>query len=545
MRVVSSAKYWHVRYFHSKQPKRFAMSEVLVDVKKGKLRGTVRENIDGGTYYSFRGIPFAEPPVGELRFKEPQPLQPWNGILDALEESKKSAQYDAIADLTEGGDDCLYLDVATNSLTEKRPVMVWIHGGGFKSSSNTYKKYSPDYLLKKNIVFVALNYRLGILGFLNMDHEECSGNQGLKDQIAGLAWVKENIEAFGGDSDNITVFGESAGGASVHALCLSPLARGLFQKAIIQSGAVSNPWAHISSNKDVGFSVAKALGKNCTSTLETILFLRTVPVVKLVETYETIHKGELQNLIMHLVPTLDTKSKNPCLPYPIGEMEKTGINVPLIIGYNSHEGIIRFFGDTSSFFEDLNQDFGKFLVDNLRLSDSKVVLSHAQSIREFYFGKSEINESKINEAVQFFGDLSFVANIHAVVHIQMQKAVPTYFYKFSYRPNFPGIKERMGIKIEGTCHADELGCLFFSELRRKKFDQGTRDRKAMERLTTMWTNFAKTSDPTPEINELIPTKWSPLEKNKKNYLEINDDLTSLENPDDKMWKLWKPLLESI
>ncbi|XP_058793059.1 juvenile hormone esterase-like isoform X2 [Phymastichus coffea] len=520
------------------------MAEIVVDIKQGKLKGIVRDNIDGGKYFSFRGIPFAEPPVGSLRFKEPQELKPWSGIKDALEESKKSAQYEIMSKVGEGGDDCLYLNVATNSLTDKKPVMVWIHGGGFKKSSNTYQKYSPDYLLKKDIVFVGINYRLGVLGFLNMEHEECAGNQGLKDQMAALIWIQENIEVFGGNPENVTIFGESAGGASVHALCLSPRAKGLFHKAIAQSGVVSNPWAHTYSNKECGYSLAKAFGKKCYTPLETIEYLRTIPSLDLVTMYENLNNMEMIKLTLELVPTQD-KSVNPVLPQPIQEMNHKGVDVPLLIGYNSHEGILRFLDNTEESIMEIDNDFESAINDYLKINDA-LKLSHiAKTVREYYFGKEKITEAKINELVQCFGDLIFVNNILEVVDIQMQKSSPTYLYKFSYRPDYPTIQDLFKSKIEGTCHADEMGCLFFSELRRGKLPKDSRDRTTMERMTTMWTNFAKTGDPTPTTNDLIPVKWRSLQPNKKNYLEINDDLTCGQNPDSEMWNIWRPLLESL
>ncbi|XP_008216259.1 esterase FE4 isoform X1 [Nasonia vitripennis] len=513
-----------------------------VQTKQGLLAGSIRRNIDGGEYFAFTGVPFAEQPIGKLRFKEPQPLKPWQGVKNVTEESNSSAQCDLSANLLEGGDDCLYINIATNSLTGKRPVMVWIHGGAFKRSSNTYKKYSPDYLLKKDVVIVSVNYRLGVLGFLNMEHEECAGNQGLKDQVAALKWVQDNIEAFGGDSKNVTLFGESAGAASIHGLCIAPQAKGLFHKAIAQSGVISNPWAHIQSNKEHGYSLAKELGKDCSKPLEAIEFLRTVSAVKLVETYEIIHKRESSKLLLTLVPTSDVKNSDPILPQSVEEMSKKGIDVPFLVGYNSHEGILSFLGDYSNFIKEIEDDFESIISDYLKISDPKRVANIAKVVREFYFGKDKITDKKINELVQLFGDMLFVNDIHKVVENQMEKTTPTYLYRYSYRSDFPGMKERFNSKIEGTCHSDELGCLFFSELRREKLQEGTRDRITMERMTTMWTNFAKTSDPTPTIDDLITTKWLPVEKDKKNYLEINDNLTSGVNPDDNMRQMWRVLL---
>lgn len=207
------------------------MDRPIVTVKQGKLQGIFEENVLGFHYLSFKGIPFAAPPVGELRFKDPEPPAPWEGIRDA---SKNAG--DVCAQLEQssgqaviGSEDCLYLNIYIPYnvyRTRGNPVMVWIHGGAYLigSGNDTHKR--PDYLMAKDVILVSINYRLGALGFLNLNHEVASGNQGLKDQVAALKWIKENIEIFGGDSNNITVFGVSAGSACTHFLTLSPLSKG-------------------------------------------------------------------------------------------------------------------------------------------------------------------------------------------------------------------------------------------------------------------------------------------------------------------------------
>ncbi|KAL7297612.1 hypothetical protein TKK_0009285 [Trichogramma kaykai] len=521
---------------------------VIVKTEDGKIKGHVLDNVDKDVeYFSLRGTPYAEPPIDDLRFRDPIPKEKWTVyVRDIVEESNMSLQYEPLIDKVEGKEDCLYLDIATSEMPNcNKPVMVWIHGGGFKKSSNTPKKYGPDYLIKRDIVFVSINYRLGLMGFLNMDHEECSGNMGLKDQILALKWIQQNIQYFGGDSNNVTIFGESAGGASVHALCLSPEAKGLFHKAIIQSGAVTNPWAHIKSNKKWGYALAKSFGVKCDTDLDVIKKLKELPAEDLVKKYEDLCKNELEKVQLSLVPTQDAKSKNPVLPEPIRELAKKGIDVPLIIGYNSHEGIIRFLGNTSKVYQELDKNFNEVVASYLRIDDYEKLAKYMEPIKKHYFGDEKITEAKVDEAVQFFGDMLFVMDVIGVATIQQHKDVPTYLYKFSYRPNFPGVKDRFGVKIEGTCHGDELGCLFHAEARRERIPEGTRDRTSMERMTTMWTNFAKFGNPTPEKNELLNESWLPVTKEKLNCLNISDELICSENSDLRTYEIWKPLLAQL
>ncbi|RLU22077.1 hypothetical protein DMN91_006457 [Ooceraea biroi] len=206
------------------------MDRPVVTVKQGKLQGVLQENVlDGSHYVAFKGIPFAAPPVGKLRFQDPKPPAAWDGIRDASENGNVSLQKDLLTKTVIGDEDCLYLNVyVPHSIygTTRIPVMVWVHGGGNLHGSGSDINQKPDYLLAKEVIVVLITYRLGALGFLKLSHETTSGNQGLKDQIAALKWLRENIQVFGGDPENITVFGSSSGAACVHLLMLSPLSKG-------------------------------------------------------------------------------------------------------------------------------------------------------------------------------------------------------------------------------------------------------------------------------------------------------------------------------
>jgi len=224
----------------------------------GGLITGVRDAASG--VVAFKGIPFAAPPVGQLRWKAPQPVQPWPGVkkCDTFGPSPMQAKPVPFAVYTSEflipeqpiSEDCLYLNVWTKARRgEKRPIFVWIYGGGFTSGGTAVPIYDGEALAKKGIIFVSINYRVGVFGFLahpdltkeSPDH--ASGNYGLLDQIAALKWIKTNITAFGGDPDNVTIGGQSAGSMSVNCLVASPLTKGLFNKAIAESGSfmTANP----------------------------------------------------------------------------------------------------------------------------------------------------------------------------------------------------------------------------------------------------------------------------------------------------------------
>ncbi|XP_036141339.1 esterase E4 isoform X3 [Monomorium pharaonis] len=266
------------------------MSEIKVQVAEGILTGIVEDRYNI-RYFAFRGIPYAKPPIGELRFKDPVPAKPWSGDRDASKNGNMAVQINLFTHAIEGDEDCLYLNVYTTKIEplEKRPVMVWVHGGGFfigcGNAIFNVEQY-PDYIIEKDVVLVSLNYRLDVLGFLNLNDKVASGNQGLKDIVLALKWIQKNISKFGGDSENVTIFGESAGGAIVHCLALSPVTKGLFHKIIAQSGVATNPWVltewkNKTTNKS--FQLAEKLGKTTSDPKVAYEFLKTIDAKKLIE----------------------------------------------------------------------------------------------------------------------------------------------------------------------------------------------------------------------------------------------------------------------
>jgi para-nitrobenzyl esterase len=266
-------------------------SSVVVPTACGDLQGSWH-----GDVARFAGVPFARPPIGPLRFRAPQPPEPWTGVRDATAFGAVSPQNPSLMDALFGGEaepwseDCLYLNVWTTSpapaddATPAKPVMVWIHGGGFEMGSGSSPLYHGESFAREGVVLVTLNYRLGAVGFLELGHldpaEAGSGNAGLLDQIAALEWVRDNIAQFGGDADNVTIFGESAGAMSVSLLLAMPRARGLFHKAIAQSGAASAAKTPEQSEADLAeFLVATGL--------QTVEQLRSAPVEQLLAAHAT------------------------------------------------------------------------------------------------------------------------------------------------------------------------------------------------------------------------------------------------------------------
>lgn len=266
-----------------------------ISVEGGLVSGTIDSS---GQVKIFKGIPFAAPPVGDLRWKAPQPVLPWEGVKACLDNPPAPMQNPPVPFFAWSeeflipkepiSEDCLYLNIwtAAEKADEKRPVMVWIYGGGFNSGGNSVPLYDGTDLAKEGIVVVNLNYRVGMLGFfvhpdLSAESpDQTSGNYGILDQIAALEWVKKNIAQFGGDPDNVTIAGQSAGAFSVNALVVSPKAKGLFHKAIAQSGGMFTRGTGLVS----GLKGAEERGKMLTDTLGiTLADLRQLPADSLIK----------------------------------------------------------------------------------------------------------------------------------------------------------------------------------------------------------------------------------------------------------------------
>ncbi len=237
----------------------------VVMTKNGAVKGYAPND----STWQFLGIPYAKPPLGDLRWRPPQPVDHWKGVRDAIAWSDQAAQGQSYQKFGEGGmsEDCLYLNVTAPKHGHKLPVMVWFHGGGYQVLTSNTKGYNnPEALTTQGVVLVTVNHRLNVFGYLA--HPELSaesgyggsGNYGNMDLIAALQWVKQNIKAFGGDPDNVTIFGQSGGGRKVLSMMMTPLAKGLFHKAICQSGSLRPDTRSLATAENMGLALQAKLG---------------------------------------------------------------------------------------------------------------------------------------------------------------------------------------------------------------------------------------------------------------------------------------------
>lgn len=458
-----------------------AAAPAQVRIDAGIVEGTLSEGV-----LSFKGIPFAAPPLGNLRWRPPQPAQRWDGVRDARSFGHDCMQKpfpgDAAPLGNEPDEDCLTLSVWRPAAKgRKLPVMVWIYGGGFVNGGSSPAVYSGAQFAKQGVAFVSFNYRLGRFGFFGFPAlttefpDELKGNYGYMDQLAALQWVQRNIAAFGGDPGNVTVFGESAGGGSVHMLLTSPLARGLFHKAIVQSGGgrgnlmgergltESKPGLPSAAEIGVNFARKQGIGGVDATALAQ---LRALSAAQIVDGMNMAALFTPVKVPLYSGPVTDGKIvvSTPESIYLSGGQAK----VPIIVGANSADIGFGFAPTKDALFA----GFGA-------LKDQATAA---------YDPSGSAGLSALGAAVAMDKDMlepaRFVATQFAAQNL------PSYEFRFSY------VAQSMRKQWkDGAPHATEIPFVF-DTVAAKYGDQLAPDDSAMARLAnTYWVNFAKTGNP--------------------------------------------------
>ncbi|KAM3961914.1 juvenile hormone esterase-like [Aphomia sociella] len=505
----------------------------IVTVREGKLKGAVETLLNGGIYFSFKGIPYAQPPIGKLRFKAPLPPKTWEGVHEALKHGAVCPQFDITTEeLIEGNEDCLFLNVYTKSLqsSAKLPVMVYIHGGSFTSGSGDSDFLGPKYLLQHDVILVTLNYRLELLGFLSLDIPEVPGNAGMKDQIAALKWVQNNIAQFGGDPNNVSIFGESAGAAAVSHHLMSPMSKGLFHRVIEQSGTSIDDWAIGRNPVPRAFRAAKVLGKDTDNVQELLEFLQSVPALDLAgltfktDTEDEKHRG----LPIHFSPVIEKRFKNvePFLcEEPIDILLAGKANkVPLIAGYNSAEGLLMLSDHLMK--ADFRNKNPKYLVPReiaQKVTERKTE-EFGERIKKFYVGNKGFSNDTAEGIVNLQTDLNFAYNNHRFLHLYSATNKTTYQYRFNYVTDMNFVKRALGLTyFKGVAHADDLYYLFNNNDTKDVYEKQEKVRQIIYKVTKLWTDFAKTGNPTPDRS--LGVKWEPFTRDAKQYIRLEEPLS--------------------
>ncbi|KAF2902811.1 hypothetical protein ILUMI_03376 [Ignelater luminosus] len=459
------------------------LSEILanqnileVQVNQGILRGMYQKSRKGRQFCAFIGIPYAQPPVGELRFKPPLPAEPWEGILNATASQSVCPQRKGLQII--GNEDCLYLNVYTPQLpinnNQLLPVMFFIHGGGFVVGSGGPEWYEPNNLLDKDIVLVTSNYRLGALGFLSTGDKVVPGNNGLKDLVQVLKWIKNNIAAFGGNPNNITVFGHSSGATAAHYLMLSSLSKDLINGAIVQSGTALDGWCLARNNEEVKNTKKLAKFLNCTalSNKAVIECIKKINVDIIVKQDAKFLEWSINPAIV-FKPVVEPKLEGAFLTQHPAGIIKSGkaANVPLLIGLTTQEGALKSaaYYNNSQLINDIDQDFNRAISLSLGYNNNNEVDKKriSRQLRHYYFGNKKIDNSTKDKLTNMFTDVLFLLGADKSVRLHGRHGTqPVFYYHFGYR----GTESHSTLYGDsthdyGVCHGDDL--LYLFDLKRK------------------------------------------------------------------------------
>ncbi|XP_074042064.1 juvenile hormone esterase isoform X2 [Leptinotarsa decemlineata] len=455
------------------------MAEPLVSVREGKLLGSVKSDLNGKTFFSFQGIPYAKPPLGELRFKAPQPPEKWKGVRDATKEGSECYAKGISAYV--GSEDCLVLNVFTREISGStlKPVMFWIHGGGFTSSSGNSDLYGPEFLLTEDIVLVTFNYRLGPLG--------------------------------------------------------------LFHKAISQSGCATNVWA--SCSKYTIHQLAENLGVYTNDEELLLKHLRNVSLEELFRASEKIPDHLMVGVFRPFGPVVEEPSDEEAfLSEDPSTIMKSGnyTKVPLITGCCNREGMFVYSlcitGKTNKLLLDETVVPRSM---NLRVG-SDIYKRAVEEIKRFYFHDNENPLTDLDNIYRLYTDNAFQYEVYktAKSHLDSSKT-PIFFYNFSLDTELNFMKPLYGMNEPGVCHAEDIAYLFKSFFT-PDIEPGSAELVGILRMVKLWANFAKYGNPTPTNDDpLLPVKWSPITANSFQVLDIGEELKILpDHPERKAMEFW-------
>jgi para-nitrobenzyl esterase len=481
-----------------------------VKTSGGMVRGATSAD---GRIRTFKGIHYAGPPVGDFRWKEPRPVSPWEGVRDATDFGPHCVQGPIFGDITfprPASEDCLNLNIWTPAANagDRLPVMVWIHGGGFQAGAGGEPRHDGEAFARKGIVLVTINYRLGVFGFLahpeltRESGRNASGNFGLLDQIAALRWVKDNIAAFGGNPGNVTIFGESAGSFAVSALMASPLAAGLFHKAIGESGAFFTAGSgtlapqSLSSTEQQGVKFASAIGADSLAALRT-------------KSSDELLKAALKSQPW-FTPSLD----GYVLPGDVYATYADGkqAHVPLLAGWNADEiraGIVlgKQKPTAQSFSDDVRKRFGE----------------QAEAVLKTYQATTDAQAVEAAAALASDMFIGYATWKWIEMHARTGGAA-VYRYSFGRKiPVAPDAKVN-GVPATsrdiGARHAGEIEYVFGALDSLSKVPWEAADRKLSDAMTTYWSNFARSGDPN---GPGLPT-WPKYDSRSSRVLHLDEKI---------------------
>lgn len=520
----------------------------------GRIQGSVLRSRLGALFYGFRGIRYGKAPVDDLRFKAPQPVEQWNDVFDATVDGPMCPQ--PTEDESDISEDCLRLNVYTHNIVEnvtrssvKKPVIVYLHPGGFYAVSGQSKNYAgPQAFMDRDIVLVTFNYRLGTLGMLSTGTKEYPGNAAFKDQVLVLKWIKLHIQHFGGDPNSVTLMGYSAGGLSVSLHMVSPMSRGLFHKAILMSGAATAQWDIPTHQLELVERQARAL-KCPDDTIENMMeCFKNKTGVEFGNSLMQMFEFGQGNPVLMWKPVVEPDfgqerflTDNPTRLFRQGRFTR----VPVMAGITELEfasPAIAILNDPKHLAE-MNDKFNEIAPICFQY-ERNTNRSHeitARLKKEFLNDTAKIDESSLPGLINLFGDGLIGFGVHRFVKL-VSPFVRTFYYKNSYVGRYSHLYYPAD-KPYGAVHHDDLLYFFVGPFIAPMFKVSDPENLQVERMTRMWSSFAYRGDPNKPNDDILKNlRWRPTYPNRMNYLSIgNDELEMKERMFEERFKVWDEL----
>ncbi|XP_031353001.1 venom carboxylesterase-6-like isoform X2 [Photinus pyralis] len=515
----------------------------------GPIRGFYKSSFHGRKFSAFEGIPYAKPPVGDLRFEPPQNASPWNGVLNANKQYICMQLENAMItdDATIGTEDCLYLNVYVPktqiSTDDNYDVIVNIHGGAFMFGSST-SYAGPCPLMDREIIYVNINYRVGILGFLSTEDNVVPGNNGLKDQQQALKWVQTHIKQFGGNPKSVTLMGASAGGAAVHLHYFSPKSKGLFHRGISQSGTALMSWAIQDGAAQKARKLATILNCEDSNTQTFIKCLKGVPADKLVKQTKLFY--QVARLpVSPFAPVVEVESESSFLTkHPYKQLEDSEVNdIPWLTWVTKDEGNLV----SIILNKNLNEVETHWAAWAEHLFDYEYVCLEtkkhdvSERIKSFYFQNEQMPKRYTSLLLKSFGDR--LINVGFETAVQMQVKVTNssvYAAIYGYNAGVT-LSTIFGVGLEGTTHGDDTLLLHGIDAIQSMFPHiqfSKNDVLMKDTLLDLLTSFVINGKP-----HCRGVEWKPLTSKSYQYLLINnsDNISMSEIPELSPKGFWEAL----
>ncbi|XP_008560044.1 esterase FE4 [Microplitis demolitor] len=558
-----------------------ALDDPIVRTSFGPVLGKWMSSHWGYRIAGFLGIPYAQPPLGSLRFERPQPWhQSWTKLRDATVDGPQCPQLNDDG-IVVGDEDCLHLNVFVpeNASSEKLPVMVFVHGGSFVTGSNNSTLLAPSYLLDRKLILVTVNYRLGILGFLSSGNEASPGNYGIKDVLEALKWIQGNIENFGGDPSSVTLSGVSAGASIAHHLGLSQRTEGLFDKLITHSGVASAPWGihptHHAKTRYTFVALAAQLGcgpvrkitdfdyafgewkANETITgddkdiIKCLRRMSSERITQQLSFFQVWHKNSYCNF----GPTVESDSEGAIVVrHPLSTIKQGKFrDIPWIVGVVSDEGLLKSMSllTDEQLLHEFKTKFGDVI--SLYLETEEIVMNttkFATELINFYslFDDNISDEEFTSNLTAMTGDGLMNYWIYEALNAQAPKMKSNvFFYEFAYEGTYTSTYAYQYPQRYGIDHTDDLNYLFpinnvkFADL---QLHNTAKDETMINIMVEMWTNFVKDGIPSARLTP----DWEPYREDFR-FMKIgmgrSPDISMKEGFLPIRMKFWRNLMSSV